>query len=684
MNHRISIFILILIAATLACTLQDLADDVEFPDVLTVTKTIDTNDGSCDEDDCSLREAIIYANALPGKQTIHLPSDSPYVLSLEGLYEEEAATGDLDLTDDVRILGPCFADSDTEPCERTAKVFAAAEGEVGIDRVFHVHAGVTAEIYFMTIKYGQGFNNGGGIYNEGTLDLYSVLLQDNHSAFMGGGIYNHFTGVITTRGDGSNGVLLYNNSSKFGGGIYNVGTLTAEESFDLRFNQAVGTPVTACGGGIFNGPTGTITVQAISLLQNTSTSGGGGVCNHGNFLITGNDASQPRSVFSQNSAVNGGAFRNGSPGTATLVHTLFTNNEASSDGGAIINEGWLGIHTSALYQNTAYRGTAIFNHDIGKGLTVINSTISHNYSDSEWPGAAIYLTSGGVSLTHVTVLGNWYEPAINNAGGTVNLSSSIVAWSSGQNCIGEINSGGSNLVDDSSCGLTAAGDMNNTLPEEGILDWSTGVAFYPLDPGSPAIDAVLGGPCGFSIDQRFMARPQGVACDIGAVEFGELVSLPLVLSPIPTALEALQATLTLHPPEKQKDTVTPKPIPTEIPSKIPVQLGSISGLVWEDQNGDTNVGGGENRLGNVSVELRAGSCGASAVQIAFSNGSGEYTFSNLAPGTYCVYLNINTLPNASFGWDATTPDFPAKQSPRREFNLGAVRTRAVKTLAFSA
>ena len=62
----------------------------------TVTKTADTNDGSCSAD-CSLREAIIAANAAGGTNTIDLPGGT-YTLTLAGGGEDAAATGDLDIT----------------------------------------------------------------------------------------------------------------------------------------------------------------------------------------------------------------------------------------------------------------------------------------------------------------------------------------------------------------------------------------------------------------------------------------------------------------------------------------------------------------------------------------------------------------------------------------------------------
>ncbi|TFH35105.1 MAG: CSLREA domain-containing protein, partial [Anaerolineales bacterium] len=54
-----------------------------------VTKTADTNDGLCSADDCSLREAVITANACPGPQTIRLPAGH-YPLTRTGADEDQA------------------------------------------------------------------------------------------------------------------------------------------------------------------------------------------------------------------------------------------------------------------------------------------------------------------------------------------------------------------------------------------------------------------------------------------------------------------------------------------------------------------------------------------------------------------------------------------------------------------
>ena len=72
--------------------------------VYTVSKTDDTNDGVCSAGDCSLREAVNNANACPGTQTINLPAGG-YTLTIDGDNEDLGQTGDLDITDDLVIIG---------------------------------------------------------------------------------------------------------------------------------------------------------------------------------------------------------------------------------------------------------------------------------------------------------------------------------------------------------------------------------------------------------------------------------------------------------------------------------------------------------------------------------------------------------------------------------------------------
>jgi CSLREA domain-containing protein len=80
--------ILFILAAT-ALSVLPMVDGVVFFDIpqaaaltLTVTKTADTNDGACDAD-CSLREAIVAANAAAGADTIafNIPGAGPHTIA---------------------------------------------------------------------------------------------------------------------------------------------------------------------------------------------------------------------------------------------------------------------------------------------------------------------------------------------------------------------------------------------------------------------------------------------------------------------------------------------------------------------------------------------------------------------------------------------------------------------------
>ena len=98
-----------------------------------VTKETD-DDGACTVDDCALREAVQAANSTPGMDTIVLPGGT-YQLSLVGPVEENFnMTGDLDIADDVEILGDEDA-SVTIGGDGTDRVLQTFDSVVMIDGV---------------------------------------------------------------------------------------------------------------------------------------------------------------------------------------------------------------------------------------------------------------------------------------------------------------------------------------------------------------------------------------------------------------------------------------------------------------------------------------------------------------------------------------------------------------------
>jgi CSLREA domain-containing protein len=70
---------------------------------------VDANpgDGLCETrtpGECTLRAAVQETNVLPGEDTITIPAGT-YYLSIAGAWEDNAATGDLDITDDLVVTG---------------------------------------------------------------------------------------------------------------------------------------------------------------------------------------------------------------------------------------------------------------------------------------------------------------------------------------------------------------------------------------------------------------------------------------------------------------------------------------------------------------------------------------------------------------------------------------------------
>lgn len=69
-----------------------------------VTRFDDPVPDACVPGDCSLREAVLAANALPGADTVRL-SPGRYFLEQRGIDENQGLTGDIDVTDDLTIIG---------------------------------------------------------------------------------------------------------------------------------------------------------------------------------------------------------------------------------------------------------------------------------------------------------------------------------------------------------------------------------------------------------------------------------------------------------------------------------------------------------------------------------------------------------------------------------------------------
>ncbi len=271
---------------------------------------------------CTLRAAIMEANALDGDDTITLPPGT-YFLTNAGTGENAGGTGDLDIADFGNKLTITGAGAAT----------TIINGG-GIDRVIQVLGLTTLELSSVTITNGDTTSSGGGIFNRGTLTLTNSTVSGNTADGAGGGITNFDMGTATL----TNVTVSVNTTGGSAGGIFNSGTLTLT-------NSTISGNTAAQGGGIEN--RGTLTLTNSTVTGNMSLAGGGGILNLSGTLTLTN------STVSGNTADGAGGGISNS-GEATLTNSTVSGNAAAFDSGGILHlDGPLTLKNSIIAGNSA-------------------------------------------------------------------------------------------------------------------------------------------------------------------------------------------------------------------------------------------------------------------------------------------------------------------------------------------
>jgi hypothetical protein len=457
------------------------------------TRFDDPVPNGCQPADCSLREAVIDANAAPGADTITLAAGT-YELQIAGPDENLAANGDLDLTGSVTITGAGRATT-------TVDANGAATGE----RVFDVPnlgpGAISVDMSSLTLT-GATAVTGSGMRVDGlapnftpNVTLTDVAVSGNTApAGFGAGLYLQDS-VVTIRGS----VISGNSGSNFAGGIYNTGT------------QAT-------------------TIEDSIISGNSSINRGGAVYLNNNTALT-----VRRTLFEGNTAVLGGAIHNQNDSVMTIADSTLHKNVATDDGAAFFlkNSAKTTVVNTTVSGNVANRdGGAVAIGDAHQA-TITNSTLTANRADGDGNGSG---DGGGIFV----------DPDLDEPGqpftGAIRLSSTIVAGNSDsaagavhRDCSGTpVTSLGFNLVGDATgCGLAAAAsDQVGTGPAPidpllGALGANGGPTPTHLPAaGSPALDSGIAN--GLAADQRGFARTvNSIAApnrfdsdgtDVGAVE----------------------------------------------------------------------------------------------------------------------------------------------------------------------
>lgn len=239
--------------------------------------------------------------------------------------------------------------------------------------------------------------------------------------------------------------------------------------------------------------TGTLTVNDTAFTNNLGANWGGAIKNYGQATIN-------RSLFSHNDArIGGAAIFTDANGTLVVNDSAFVSNGSGSSahfgtGGALLNWGTTTVNNSTFSDNVSGpEGTGGAIENTGT-LTVNSSTISRNLAMSG--GSGIANTSGTTTLRRTIVDDSCIGSPVTSAGDNRGSDNMCFANSAA------LNDGQSLDLQ-----LGALGNHGGPTPTIALLE------------ASPAIDAVIVNAAGCSgTDQRGVARPLGVRCDIGAFE----------------------------------------------------------------------------------------------------------------------------------------------------------------------
>ena len=195
-------------------------------------------------------------------------------------------------------------------------------------------------------------------------------------------------------GQGDYGSVCYSDD---GGGIYNKGTLTVKDC-KITHNNARG-----CGGGIYN--EGFLTVENCSITENTAKSRGGGVndeyhgsyegegklliknskinnnkaCSGGGLYIQDYSVLEQTEINSNSAEIGGGIYVYGDMRHALLVkYCTIKSNSATWYGGGIYNkQGSIKFYNSKVNRNWARLGGGVYNEE-GK-ITYNTTDVSGNW-----------------------------------------------------------------------------------------------------------------------------------------------------------------------------------------------------------------------------------------------------------------------------------------------------------------
>ena len=290
--------------------------------------------------------------------------------------------------------------------------------------------------------------NPGVLANAGKLIIKDNVIFSSNTGVWGGCIYNNGKGTTNI----GNNIKFSANEGGWGGCMYNAGTMSLGNNINFTSNTAedgggairnnktmiIGTDAkfignvaisgNSRGGAIYSSSNHSTTIGDRAIFSQNSALYGGAICNSDGLLKIGNNVK-----FISNKADSvGGAIQNTEKETGKIFigkNAEFTENSAGDSGGAICNSlGSINIADNALFDSneTRYNGGAIHN-GLNNMVTIENGAKFIN-NKAGTGGGAIYNNAGIINLiaktNDVEFMGNTaneVSSAIYDYCGTINL-----------------------------------------------------------------------------------------------------------------------------------------------------------------------------------------------------------------------------------------------------------------------
>lgn len=355
---------------------------------LTVNTTDDHNDGTCDANDCTLREAIAVAQP---NNTIDFAPAVSGTITLTG--------GALTIDKNLTIVGPGL------------QILTVSGNNAS--QIFLINGGVTARISGLTMSNGLITNTygarGGAINNEGALDLSLCEFTSNEAIANGSGSALSPSGV--------------------GGAVANFGTMSITScSFSSNLAKAYDSYVTngsypgyAGGGALYS--IGTLVVRGCTFSFN-SVNGvdgrggavGGAVATGGGTTVVLNSTVSNNTLIPGPNPAYGGGIDVGRFSTAVLVNCTIIGNTYQPPpaanpnivGGGVLTDGVLKVQNTFIVNNTAPSSPDVFGMTTSRGYNVVSQSngssgwiatdkLDGNASPANYTGL---VDNGGPTPTH--------------------------------------------------------------------------------------------------------------------------------------------------------------------------------------------------------------------------------------------------------------------------------------------